>query len=507
MLLLAGLYAVATAVLLVFGLNLLWLTWRQHVQRGLRPSPVAPEPEVWPVVTVQLPLYNERFVVERLIEAVAQLDYPVDRLEIQVLDDSTDDTRQLAAARVARWQARGVDIRLLTRPNRQGFKAGALAHGLRRARGSLVAIFDADFVPRRDFLRRTVPPLVADETLGLVQGRWHHLNGTDSVLTRIQTVLLDTHFVVEQDVRNAQGLLMNFNGTAGLWRRACIEAAGGWQSDTLTEDLDLSYRAQLQGWRFRFLGDVAVPAELPVTVEGWRQQQFRWTKGTAETARKLLVPLWRSPRSLGAKVQGTLHLTGFAVYPAMLVALLLHAPLLLAQAAGSGPGDAYFTALGIGLLAFAGVLLAHATGQRALYTGWKARLRYEPFVLAAALGLSVNNTRAVFQAMRRLATPFVRTPKAGTLGGGAYASWAPQRVRWVEWGLALYSLVGLGALVAVGAWSGVGFQALFVMGFGLLAGYEARERVQAPEHVARLHAVASVAPELQEAQRPTAQAA
>jgi len=476
MLLLAALYALASAVLFAFGLNGLWLATRHRRQGGLRPDPAAPEPAEWPPVTVQLPLYNEPFVVERLVDAAARLDYP-GALEIQVLDDSTDGTRALAAARVAHWQARGVRIVHLTRAGRRGFKAGALARGLARAAGALVAVFDADFVPPPDFLRRTVPVLLADDGLGLVQARWGHLNASDALLTRVQAALLDTHFVVEQDVRCGAGLLMNFNGTAGLWRRACIEGAGGWQSDTLTEDLDLSYRAQLAGWRFRFLGEVAVPAELPATVAAWRQQQFRWTKGAAETARKLLGRVWRSALPLRAKVQATLHLGGFAVYPALLVAALLHAPLLVGRALGAGPGDAYFAALAPGVVAFAGVLLAHAAAQRALYPDWRRRLRYEPALLAASLGLALSNTRAAVEALAGRRSPFARTPKAGDRGGRAALAVRPgaraRAVAWAERALALYSLAGLAALVAVGAWEGVGFQALFAAGFALLGFHDA----------------------------------
>jgi hypothetical protein len=370
----------------------------------------------------------------------------------------------------------------LRRRERHGFKAGALARGLESARGTLVAVFDADFVPPPDFLRRTVPVLCADAALGLVQARWGHVNADAALLTRVQAALLDTHFVVEQDVRCGAGLLMNFNGTAGLWRRACIEGAGGWQSDTLTEDLDLSYRAQLAGWRFRFLGDLAVPAEVPATVAAWRQQQFRWTKGAAETARKLLGRLWRSALPLRAKLQGTLHLGNFAVYPALLVAALLHAPLLVGRAVGVGPGDAYFLALAPGILAFAGVLLTHAAALRALYPDWRRRLRYEPALLAASLGLAVGNTRGVVEALAGRRSPFVRTPKAGTGGGRAALQVPPdasaKAVLWAERALALYSLGGLTALVAVGAWEGVGFQALFVAGFGLLGFHDAAAAVR-----------------------------
>lgn len=473
MLVLAAIYAAATAFLFVLGLNQLWLARRHHVQGGLRASPTVEMPAEWPVVTVQLPIFNERFVVERLIDAVAESDYPKDKLEIQVLDDSTDETVELASARVAYWQSRGLQIEHTTRDVREGYKAGALAHGLRNAKGEFIAIFDADFLPQPDFLRRMIPAIVADASLGMVQARWGHINDTESTLTRVQSALLDSHFVIEQDVRNGAGLFMNFNGTAGVWRRACIDDADGWHHDTLTEDLDLSYRAQMAGWKFRFLGDVEAPAELPQTVSVWRKQQFRWTKGTVETAIKLLPAFLKSTQSLGVKVQGVLHLVGFFVFPAILLAVLLHAPLLVAREVGLGPGDAYFALMGLGIFAFAGVVFAHITAQRALYSDWKTRIRYEPVLLAASLGLAINNTRGLIEAIIRHRTPFVRTPKSGSKG--SRTSYAPRQdvvVLWLERGLAFYSLIGLAALVASGAWVGVGFQALFVCGFAMLGFYD-----------------------------------
>jgi len=496
MLVLAVLYAAATTVLFVFGLNQLWLARRHRAQGGLRARPAEVVPEEWPVVTVQLPLYNERFVVERLIDAVARFDYPADKLEIQVLDDSTDDTGHLAAARVAYWKSRGVQIEHVARAERIGYKAGALAHGLQTAKGELIAIFDADFLPHPDFLKRTVPVLAADTDLGLVQARWGHLNDTESVLTRAQSALLDSHFVIEQDVRNGAGLFMNFNGTAGVWRRACIDDAGGWQHDTLTEDLDLSYRAQMCGWKFRYLADTVAPAELPQTVAVWRRQQFRWSKGSVETAYKLLPAFLRSPLSVGVKVQGMLHLGGFFVFPAILIAVLLHAPLLVAREIGAGPGNAYFAAMGLGILAFTGVLFAHVSAQRALYPDWKKRIRYEPIFLAAALGLAVNNTRGLLEAVVGHRTPFLRTPKAGEKGGhAAYAPRPDSVVLWVERGLALYSLAGLIALVATGAWVGVGFQMMFVGGFGMLGFYDNIRSRAAAARPARVHHVVSLAKE------------
>ncbi len=492
MLFIAVLYAAATAFLFVFGLNQLWLTQRHRAQGGLRPNPDVADPAEWPVVTVQLPLYNERFVVERLIDAVARFDYPSDKLEIQVLDDSTDETHQLAAARVAHWSARGIQIEHVARTDRTGYKAGALEHGLKTAKGKFIAIFDADFLPNPGFLKQTVPVLAADIKLGLVQARWGHLNDTSSMLTRIQSALLDSHFVIEQEVRNASGLFINFNGTAGVWRKTCIEDAGGWQHDTLTEDLDLSYRAQMLGWKFRYLAHTVAPAELPESVSVWRQQQFRWTKGTVESAFKLLPSLWKSPLRFGIKVQGTFHLSGFFVFPAILIAVLLHAPLLVAREAGLAPSDAYFATLGLGIIAFAGVVFAHISAQRALYPDWKKRIRYEPALLAAALGLAVNNTRGLLEAVVRHRTPFVRTPKSGNEGGHSFYSKRPDIVvLWLERAFAVYSLAGLVALLVAGAWAGVAFQTMFVAGFGILGFYDLVKRdstVRRPER--RPHVVA-----------------
>ncbi len=483
MLTLAVLYAAAMLVLLVFGLNQLWLAWHWARADRLRPGPV-PEPDdlpddgmaVWPTLTVQLPLYNERWVAARLLDACAALDYPAGRLDVQVLDDSTDETSAVVAERVAHWQRRGLDIVHVRRPAREGYKAGALAGGLTFARGDLVAVFDADFVPPPDFLRRTVPPF-ADPRVGLVQARWAHLNADDSLLTVAQSALLDAHFVIEQGVRHATGCFMNFNGTAGVWRRACIDDAGGWTADTLTEDLDLSYRAQLRGWRFRFLGDLGVPAELPLSVAAWRQQQFRWTKGSAEVARKTLRRLWqRGPRPLPLRVrlEGTLHLTGFAVFPAILTAALLHAPLLTAHALGYGVSDAYLGVMGLGLFAFAGMTLAHLFAQRALYPDWPRRMLLFPWFLAASMGLALSNTKGAAEAMLRRRSPFVRTPKLLVAPRSAW--WQGPSVTWLsglEAALALYCAAGLIALVVSGEWVAAPFQLLFTVGFAFVCGHDA----------------------------------
>ncbi len=296
--LLLSLYLLVWVVLAAYGIHRLHLV-RLYRRRDLAAAPPAP-PSEWPRVTVQLPVYNERYVVERLLDAAAGLDYPRDRLEIQLLDDSTDATVEIAAKRIAWWRSQGVNIVHLRRVDRAGFKAGALQHGLEWASGDLLAIFDADFVPPPGFLRALVP-YFQDETVGMVQSRWEHLNETYSLLSRAQAISLDGHFIVEHTARMVGGSYFNFNGTAGILRKACIRDAGGWQSDTLTEDLDLSYRAQLKGWRFVFAPHVACPAELPVEMNAFKAQQHRWVKGSIQVARKLLPVIWRSPAPLAVK--------------------------------------------------------------------------------------------------------------------------------------------------------------------------------------------------------------
>lgn len=500
----AFLYALAIAVLTAYGANLLWLAVTHARQERLLEGPVPTDPGApparrgaWPVVTVQLPLYNEATVAERLIDACAQLDYPRRRLEIQVLDDSADETTALVARRVEYWQRRGLDIAHLRRTDRTGYKAGALQNGLRLARGTLIAIFDADFVPPPDFLRRTVPaieeaPAEGERAVGMVQARWGHLNAADSLLTRVQAFGLDAHFAIEQQTRARAGCFMNFNGTAGLWRRACIEDAGGWQHDTLTEDLDLSYRAQLRGWVFRYLPRVEVPAELPVEMEALRAQQFRWTKGAVETARKMLRPLWRSGEPHRVKWQGTLHLTAHLVFPFILLAAAVHAPLLVLKNLGQGPGALYFALMGFGMIGFAGFFLVQLFAQRALYPDWRRRLRLFPAFMAGTIGLALSNTRAVWQALRGRQTAFVRTPKhnrttaEGASGenvaakGGAWwrSRYAGRTLAPVVWGevlLALYCGAGLGATLFYGEWAAVPFQALFTAGFAMVAAASLRQ--------------------------------
>ena len=483
----AVLYAVAMAVLLAYGVNLLWLAVVYARQDRLRPGPVpdpdaAPTPEAtWPHVTVQLPLYNEALVVERLIDACARLVYPRHRFDIQVLDDSTDETTALARRRVRYWQERGLDIVHIRRTNREGYKAGALQNGLKIAQGDLIAIFDADFLPTPDFLQRLVPHF-EDPNIGMVQARWGHLNADDSLLTRIQAFGLDAHFAIEQYVRNQAGCFMNFNGTAGMWRRQCIDDAGGWQGDTLAEDLDLSYRTQLSGWQFRFLSDVEAPAELPVDLNALRAQQFRWTKGAAETAFKVMGRLWRSAQPGRVKLEGTIHLTAHLVFPFLALAAALHAPLLWLEHAGKGPGEVYFAIMGFGLIGFVGFFLAQLFAQRALYPDWGRRILFFPLFMAGSMGMALNNTRAIVQALRGKRSAFVRTPKYSKTEGGKGSWWKSRYantrippVMWFEALLALYCLAGLVLIAALGLWAAAPFQAFFALAFGLVTVYNVRQ--------------------------------
>lgn len=365
-------------------------------------------------MTVQLPLFNEPAVVGRAIEAAARLRYPAGQLEIQVLDDSTDGTTGQARALVAHWRSHGVAIELLQRDSRAGFKAGALAAGLKRARGEFIAVFDADFVPQPDFLERIMPHF-SDPGVGMVQARWTHLNRGHNLLTLGQAVMLDAHFVVEHEARMASGLFFNFNGTAGVWRRACIETSGGWTHDTLTEDLDLSYRAQLAGWKFVVAGDVRVASELPADVLALRSQQRRWAKGSIQTARKILPGLIRARLPVRLKCEAVMHLTANAGYPLLLVSALL-LPAVLAVPSSLPPATARMieiTALLGGALPTLAFLLA---GQSRDQSSPWARLSGLGAALVVGAGLVLNNSLAVLDGLRPSVGDWERTPKTGNTG-------------------------------------------------------------------------------------------
>ena len=467
-------YMIAALLVALYGANALLLA-ALHLRRRQERSPQPPVPEDWPVVTVQLPVYNELYVVNRLIDVVARLDYPRDRLHVQVLDDSTDETTRLAAARVALHREQGLDIELLHREDRQGFKAGALARGLETAKGEFVAIFDADFVPQPDFLRRTVPHLVHDPLLGFVQTRWGYLNPGYSALTRAQTIALDGHFVVEMLALNRNGLLMNFNGTAGVWRRQAIESAGGWQSDTLTEDVDLSFRAQLAGWQALYLPDVESPAELPPQMAAFKRQQARWSTGAAQCLVKLAGSLVRSkpypgskPRagvnlSWPARLEALLHLGVWIAYPMSLVFLFLTLPMLL----GHIPLTLNLTVVWLVAL---GPIFAYAVSQQYLYRDWKRRMINIPVLAMLGTGMALANTLAIGRGLLAKDRHFQRTPKfrvveqADRWFGNRYA--LPfERIVLAELALAVYALVTVAVALAVGNYFAVPFLLLYAGGY------------------------------------------
>ena len=439
------------------------------VQAPPVPGAAAPAPPraALPRVTVQLPVYNERYVVERLIDAVGALRYPRDRLDVQVLDDSTDDTTRIVDRAVRRWRARGLDISCLRRPSRAGFKAGALAGGLRAARGELIAVFDADFVPRPGFLEQAVPPF-RDETVGMVQARWGHGNRDDSLLTRVQALLLDAHFVLEHGARHRGGCFFNFNGTAGVWRRAAIVSAGGWQHDTLTEDLDLSYRAQLAGWRFVFAPEVVAPAELPVEMNAFKSQQHRWAKGSIQTCRKLLPRLLRAPLPLRVRVESAFHLTANLNYLLVIAWSLLLVPALFARAAAGG----WWLWLDAPIFGAAGLsaILFYAFSQREIGGDWAARARDIPAVAALGLGMTLNNALAVIEALASRPGGFERTAKYGPLAGtGAWTGARYRRTAGVqpiaELACGVYFTVAAGCALAVGVLAPIPVLMLCQFGF------------------------------------------
>lgn len=384
-----------------------------HVSQQKDKALQEPSDTSWPFVTVQLPIFNEKYVIERLIDAVAQFDYPADKFEIQILDDSTDETSDIVQTLVQKYRRRGVQIEHVQRTVRTGFKAGALAEGLQTAKGEFIAIFDADFVPEADFLKRTTIHFQDDE-VGVVQTRWQHLNEPYSLLTRLQAFQLNAHFIVEQTGREAGNLMLQFNGTGGIWRRAAIDEAGGWQPDTLTEDLDLSYRAQLKGWKIRYLSEVASPAELPVEMNGLKSQQYRWMKGGAETALKMLPAVWKTPNPTIKKIHATGHLLSSAIFVFVFLAALLSVPTLYVVDQLHWKGT-YFSIFLFGLLAIAAVYFqANVLVLNKELSFLRRTIKFTilfPVFLALSMGLSLHNTIAVVHGWIGKKSPFVRTPK------------------------------------------------------------------------------------------------
>jgi cellulose synthase/poly-beta-1,6-N-acetylglucosamine synthase-like glycosyltransferase len=474
------LYFFSLLILFAFGAHGFVMVY--HYLKNRRPEePLTMSGEL-PVVTVQLPVFNEYYVVERLIQSVCAIEYPKEKLEVQVLDDSTDETVDIVEALVRDYQLLGYDIKHIRRPNRSGFKAGALKAGLETARGEFIAIFDADFVPNTDFLLRTLPHF-ANARIGLVQTRWEHLNSEYSLLTRTQAMALDGHFVMEQDVRNKVGYFINFNGTGGIWRKEAILDAGNWQSDTLTEDLDLSYRAQLKGWQFKYLNDVTSPAELPSEVGALKSQQFRWTKGAIETARKMLPEVWKAKIPLRVKIHSTFHLTNNIVFPFILLAGLLNVPLMFIKHRGGH--EAYFAMMSIFVVAFIGSFLFYLLSQKAVYPDWRRRLLLFPLFMAGSMGFAVNNSRAVFEGLLRKKSEFIRTPKyriQGKTDSWREKKYAPLKLHWVvlvEILLAVYCFFGVISSLYYLEIAAVPFQLLYFLGFAFVSALSIKQAFEA----------------------------
>jgi cellulose synthase/poly-beta-1,6-N-acetylglucosamine synthase-like glycosyltransferase len=480
-------YFACLTVLSIYGLHRYEIvrTYRKVRSRLLSVAPSRLDP--LPRVTIQLPLYNERFVVERLLETIAQIDYPRELLQIQVLDDSTDETHPFTERLVNEYRAGGLPIEYIYRTNRHGFKAGALENGLATATGELVAVFDADFVPPRDFLQRTVH-FFADSEVGLVQSRWSYLNRDSSVLTEVQAMLLDGHFVLEHAARCGRGLYFNFNGTAGVLRKSMIEDAGGWQHDTLTEDSDLSYRAQLKGWKFVYVPDIECPSELPVDMLGFQTQQFRWSKGLTQVARKLLMKVLRSDASWRGKFEAFAHLTPNIAYPLMIAVSALMLPVMIVRFYQGWQQillvDAPFMTAN-----FASIFAFYVYAQKARNGGsaWKA-LKLMPALIAAGVALTANNTLAVLEALVGRQSAFIRTPKYAVTGAAKVQTAQVARYRsqcgwlpFVELALCGYFLAMVAYAVDTLNWLAVPLLMIFVSGYGWAAlsklRYELRSRL------------------------------
>jgi cellulose synthase/poly-beta-1,6-N-acetylglucosamine synthase-like glycosyltransferase len=461
-------YFLILGVLAAYGIHRYWLVYCYSKHRANVPAKPA-EPATWPNVTIQLPIFNERYVVERLVEAISRLDYPSSLLEVQLLDDSTDETQAVACACVERYRALGLQIHYLHRTNREGYKAGALAEGLKSATGEFVAIFDADFQPSPDFLRLTLP-YFSDPNLAMAQTRWTYLNRDYSALTEVESILLDGHFVIEHGARARSGRFFNFNGTAGVWRRKAIDDSGGWQHDTLTEDTDLSYRAQLRGWRFIYLPDIECPSELPVEMNAFKAQQARWAKGLMQTAKKILPRVLRADLPFGIKSEAFFHLTANISYPLMVLLSTLLLPAMIVRFY-QGWLQMLLIDLPLFLASSCSISGFYLTAQRALYPkSWTRKIVYLPFVMAVGIGLSVRNAKAVLEALFGVQSEFARTPKyriegqAGTWQRKSYrnrAGWMP----FIEVGLGLYFAVTVYYSVQNENYFTAPFLLLFVWGY------------------------------------------
>lgn len=475
-------YGLCLAFIFCYSLAQLHLTilyWLIKRRSGTQKNTAEADIKVWPTVTVQLPIYNERYVAGRLLDAIAAFDYPHEQLQIQILDDSTDDTTAIIEEKLQRYRQTDLNIAHIRRPTREGYKAGALQHGLQTATGEFIAIFDADFLPAPDFLKRTVAGFT-DANIGVVQTRWGHVNQDYSLLTQLQAFGLNAHFTVEQGGRNSGGHFMNFNGTAGVWRKACILNAGGWQADTLTEDLDLSYRAQLKGWRFVFKEEIEAPAELPAVMGALKSQQFRWTKGAAETARKHLTTVIAAHLPLSTKFHAVFHLLNSMVFICVLLTAILSIPMLFIKE--QNPQLAILFKLGsvlllslVALVAFYWTALYQQT-----HRAWQTTKRFVPsffLFLCMSMGLSLHNSMAVAEGILGKKTPFIRTPKYNLLHTRdtwrkqAYFMQSISIATVLEGLLALYFAAGIFLAFRLNDFGLLPFHIMLAIGFGTVFFY------------------------------------
>jgi cellulose synthase/poly-beta-1,6-N-acetylglucosamine synthase-like glycosyltransferase len=474
-----GTYLVILLALASYGFHRSSLVWMFYSSRHKRPRPLGMFSDL-PSVTIQLPLFNEMYVVERLLDAVAGIRYPRDRFQIQVLDDSTDETQEICKRKIADLARRFPELTIdyIHRVDRSGFKAGALENGLQTAKGEFIMIFDADFLPLPDVLERSIHYFL-DPKVAVVQCRWEHVNRDFSALTEVQALMLDGHFIMEHAGRNWSGRFFNFNGTAGMWRRAAIADAGGWQHDTLTEDMDLSYRAQLRGWKFVYVPEITAPAELPVEMSAFKSQQFRWAKGSVQVARKLLPTILRSNATFAQKSEAFFHLTNNLAYPLLVILSLLLVPNLALRG-----HHGWREVLMIDLPLFFGTTLSIASfymaseREIALMRNPAARPKFQwstlkrlPLVMSVGIGLCVNQTRAVLEALAGRESEFVRTPKHGVRG--KLESWSSKKYRaaksitpFIELGMASYFVLALVVAFTHGHYLSMPFLALFLYGFG-----------------------------------------
>jgi len=476
-----ALYLVALTILGIYGahrgnLLMLYLKHRKNAPKPLRHF----EDEELPTITIQLPTFNEMYVVERLLEGVARIDYPKDKLHLQVLDDSTDETTQIARAKVDELCERGFDAEYVHRVDRTGYKAGALENGLKTAKGELVMVFDADFVPEPNIIRKMIDHFT-DPKVGMVQARWGHINREYSVLTKCQSMMLDGHFVIEHIARNRSGRFFNFNGTAGIWRKQTIADAGGWQHDTVTEDMDLSFRAQIKGWRFVYVPEALAPAELPCEMNSFKTQQFRWAKGSAQTTKKLLGLVLKADIPWRVKMEVLFHLTNNFAYLFLVLLAMLQLPNMLIRRHMDHPE---LLLLDVPLFAATcgSICVFYLVTHRALYDNLWDAIKRLPLMMALGIGLSVNNARAVLEGLFGKDLEFVRTPKHGV--SGKRDDWKKKKYKasfpihsLVELGFGLYFVVTIALAVITGSWITIPFLVLFMIGFlyvGTLSFFQAR---------------------------------